>query len=71
MSVISKTDWDLWKSDPVTKAFFSTIFERREDIKEELANLGGKDSYADAIQVGYMKACVDILGTEYGEVGQD
>ena len=32
--MVSKTDFDIWKADPVTKAYFSTIQFRIDEAKE-------------------------------------
>ena len=42
MTVISKSDFDNWKSDPVTKAFFQAAQERVEEAKDVLSNVEDK-----------------------------
>lgn len=67
----SKADWLEWKTSPITKAFFGTINERRENVKEILIQQAGRDSINDSELVGYARALVDVLGTDFEELDDD
>lgn len=56
MSQISLSDFERWKSDPVTKAFFLACYERVEDAKELLSVRAGFDSLEDSMLRGLIQA---------------
>jgi hypothetical protein len=67
---ISKSEWIAWKSNPVTKVFLKAIFDKRESIKEELAEGRGREDLNLYIgQCQGMKDCLDyaINSFEYIE----
>lgn len=66
--MIDKSEYIDWKNSPVTVAFFEYVMERREALKESLANNAGDNPYQDALQSGYFKALTDILATEFEDV---
>ena len=61
MSVISQSDLQNWKADPVTKAYFDAIQERIADAKEILATSAGLDSNADNFLRGFIAGQNDML----------
>lgn len=58
--LISKGDYENWKADPVTKAFFAACEERVEDAKEVLANQAGEDNPRDNFMRGLIFAYREI-----------
>lgn len=56
MAAISKDDFQRWKADPVTKAFFLAAQERVEDAKDVLAASAGNDPGYDRQLVGLIQA---------------
>ena len=60
MIEITKGDFDDWKSNKVTKAFFYAAEQRVEDCKEMLACSAGVDTLQDRFLVGMVQAYRDI-----------
>ena len=56
MNLISQSDFEHWKADPVTKAFFYACHERIEDAKNVLANQAGINSIEDNVLRGFIRA---------------
>ena len=56
MTVISKSDFDNWKADPVTKAFFQAAQERVEEAKDVLSVEAGLNPVQDNALRGLIKA---------------
>ena len=56
MTVISRNDFDNWKSDPVTKAFFQAAQERVEEAKDVLSVEAGLNPVQDNTLRGLIKA---------------
>lgn len=61
MQQISQSDFDNWRSDPVTKAFYIAISERIEDAKEVLATQAGLDLNEDNFLRGFIRAYRETL----------
>ena len=61
MSLISKSDFDVWSGDPVTKAYKLAIVEAIQQIKEALAQSAGLDQNEDNFRRGYVCAMMDVL----------
>lgn len=61
MSVISNSDFLTWKVDPVTQAFFHSVYERIEDAKETLASSAGIDSTSDNWFRGFIAGQRDMI----------
>jgi len=57
---ISPSDFDNWKADPVTKAFFTACYERVEDAKEILSTTAGTDQVTDNYLRGFIQAYREI-----------
>ena len=53
---ISVSDFLIWKSDPVTQAFFQACQQRAEDAKEILATSAGIDPVNDNVYRGFILA---------------
>lgn len=66
--MIDKSEFLDWKNSVVTQAFFAHLEDRREALKETLANNAGDNPYQDSLQSGYFKALTDILGVEFEDV---
>lgn len=56
MQVPTRIDFDNWKSDPVTKAFFLAAQERVEDAKELLSVEAGLNPNQDNLLRGMIQA---------------
>lgn len=56
MQVISQTDFENWKADPVTKAFLFAAQERIEDAKNVLSVQAGFDPKEDNYMRGVIQA---------------
>lgn len=54
--VITKSDFDDWKKNSVTKAFFQAAEERVEDAKDILASQAGLDGVNDNFYRGFIHA---------------
>jgi hypothetical protein len=63
--LISYQDFLNWKSDPVTRVVFGAIQDKMEKYKEILVEDAGKDPESDRFMCGYIRACDDVLNTEY------
>lgn len=63
--MISYQDFLNWKSDPVTRVVFGAIQDKMEKYKEILVEDAGKDPESDRFMCGYIRACDDVLNTEY------
>lgn len=61
MQQISQSDFDTWRSDPVTKAFFLAVTERIEDAKEVLSTQAGLDVNQDNFFRGFIQAYRETL----------
>jgi hypothetical protein len=53
---ISKSDFNDWLSNSVTKAYFSAITERIEEAKDVLAESAGLDGIQDNFYRGFIYA---------------
>ena len=60
MTVISRNDFDNWKSDPVTKAFFQAAQERVEEAKDVLSVEAGLNPVQDNTLRGLIQAYREI-----------
>jgi hypothetical protein len=56
MIEITQADFNDWKTNKVTKAFFQASQERVNDFKEMLASSAGIDSSQDRFFVGMIQA---------------
>lgn len=54
--MISKLEWNDWKANQVTRAFFQAAEMRIEDAKEILAGSAGQDSGNDNFFRGFIQA---------------
>jgi len=63
--LISYQDFLNWKLDPVTRVVFGAIQDKMEKYKEILVEDAGKDPESDRFMCGYIRACDDVLNTEY------
>ena len=55
-SVISRSDFERWRGDPVTKAFYLAARERIEDAKDILSVQAGLDKDQDNLLRGLIQA---------------
>ena len=61
MQVISQSDYQDWKSNPVTKAYMLAVAESIGQVKEDLAVRAGLNSTEDNFYRGYVAAMNDVL----------
>lgn len=60
MHEISASDFENWKLDPVTRAFFAAAEERVEEAKEILATQAGLEISEDNFLRGFIRAYREI-----------
>ena len=68
--VIDRDEFVQWEAQDITKAFFRSIQEKREDVKEVLVVQAGENPTNDAVLRGYCLALNDILNTSLGDVSE-
>ena len=56
MQIPNRSDFDNWRSDPVTRAFFAAARERVEDAKELLSIEAGLNPNQDNLLRGLIQA---------------
>ena len=54
---VSKEEWEEWKGNTVTKAFIKVLFNKREFLKEALAENNHSTDFERAIDIGQ---CIGI-----------
>jgi hypothetical protein len=69
--MVSKSDFDNWKLDPVTKAYFDAINSRIDEAKEILSYSAGSDSLYDKHLVGMLQAFREMLEIKVTEDTED
>ena len=60
MSVITKQDFQDWKLNEVTRAFYQACNQRIEDCKDILAGSAGMDSDTDNFYRGFIAAYIEL-----------
>ena len=68
MALITASDFQNWKSDPVTQAYFEAIHLRIEDAKEGLASNAGQDPVNDNFSRGFIYAYRELLDFRIDDV---
>lgn len=66
--IITVPDFQDWKSQPVTKAFFVVLDERIQDTAGRLAETAGIDQILDRYRAGYIQGIRDVLGIDFDDV---
>ena len=61
MTTISRSDFDIWSADQVTKAYKIALAEGIGQIKELLATSAGLDPNEDNFRRGYITGLSDAL----------
>ena len=64
------SDFKEWQSYPMTKAFFVSVHNRIEVLKDELSYQASEDSFKDAKKAGAIQALRDVLDTDWFEETQ-
>ena len=64
------SDFKDWKSNPVTKAFFVSLSNKIEGLKEELSYQAGADVRTDSMKVGAIQALRDVAEADWFEETQ-
>jgi hypothetical protein len=59
--MISKLDFQQWKTDPITEAFMEACQDRIEDTKEILVISAGLDAVNDNFYRGFVRAYQEML----------
>jgi hypothetical protein len=68
MQNVTKTEWHDWKQHPVTREFFKSVSNAREELLESLASFQFVDSEAKQNQViGLVGALTKIIQADYEE----
>ena len=67
--VITKDDFISWKSNPVTKAFYSACFDRVSDAKDVLGDTAGQDPDQDNFYRGFIHAYREMFDFRVEDVG--
>jgi hypothetical protein len=60
LSVITKQDFQDWKLNDVTRAFYHACNQRIEDCKDILAGSAGMDSDTDNFYRGFIAAYTEL-----------
>ena len=58
---ITKDDFYLWKSEPLTMAWFEACTQRIEDTKDLLSVSAGQDIYNDNFNRGFIAAYREMM----------
>lgn len=61
MSIPTRSDFDNWRQDSVTKAFYLAIAEQIGQVKETLSYTAGLNANDDNYHRGYIRAMHDVL----------
>ena len=64
---MNRSDFIDWKSSPMTKAMFNSLYLSIEGLRYELGESAGVDPRADAIKVGAIKAYQDVIDADWFE----
>ena len=59
--MITKEDYQLWKLEPVTRAWFEACHERISESKDLLALQAGLDPVQDSFMRGFIYAYNELL----------
>ena len=71
MSVITKQDFQDWKLNDVTRAFYSACNQRIEDCKDILAGSAGMDPQTDNFYRGFIAAYGEMFGFRVEDIETD
>lgn len=67
----TKGDFDLWKVEPLTRAWFEACRQRIEDGKEQLAASAGVDPVMDNFIRGMIYAYREMLDFRVDDIEED
>lgn len=67
---MTKLEFVEWKSNPTTKAFFDSVYERINNIQVELGFNAGTNPVYDARRSGAIQALTDMLNIDFDEETQ-
>jgi len=62
---MTKKDFIDWKQHPITKEVFAILREKIYGMQIELGMSAGVDPRLDAMKVGAIQACNDVLDLEW------
>ena len=68
--MISKDDFYLWKSEPITQAIFEACEMRIEEAKNTLAGQAGLDPIFDSYVRGIIKAYSEMLNITVEDIDE-
>lgn len=68
---ISQNDFDTWKAEPTTRAFYQALAEQIGRVKELLAQSAGLEPTEDNFRRGYITALQDTLLFSVEEANDD
>ncbi len=66
--MISKSEWNDWRTNNVTRAFFAAADQRIEDAKDILAESAGLNPDQDNFFRGFIQAYVEMQGFKVEDV---
>lgn len=61
MAEIAKTEFEEWQNHFITKAYYSAVLERIEELKEVLATSAGVDAAQDNLVRGMIRAFREVV----------
>ncbi len=61
MAEIAKTEFEEWQHHFITKAYYSAVLERIEELKEVLAASAGVDAAQDNLVRGMIRAFREVV----------
>lgn len=64
---MNRSDFLDWKSSPITKALFKTLEDRILGLQNELGYSAGENPRLDAMKVGAIQACRDVMDADWFE----
>ncbi len=69
--MINQSDFNDWKAQPVTRAFFLAAQERIEECKDVLSYSAGTDQAQDRLLVGLITAYREIIEFRVDDVASN
>lgn len=66
--IVTANDFNDWKANNVTKAFYEACQLRIEEAKEILATTAGINSSDDSYMRGFIKAYTEMFGFRFEDV---
>ena len=71
MANLRRADFDNWRQDSVTKAFYLAMIDRVEEAKEVLSNQAGFNAVEDSYYRGFIRAYREALEFRIDDLTED